>query len=184
MARKGRYRGISRIDSKVKNMHGWFARVYLDGKVYASKYFNDNKYDGRRNGLRAAMEWRRETEAERNRKFPHAKHPRRRVTRDRRNKTGIIGISRTHSRNRSGTYTISYQVTWRPRPNVVKSRSFSVKKYGEVGALWRAWKVRQKVEMKMYGKIQTPDFERFRQNILDKLEKQEKLPDLTKLFSS
>ncbi|NOZ03840.1 MAG: hypothetical protein GXO92_04420 [FCB group bacterium] len=176
---KRKLRGISRIDSDAKNMHGWFVRVYLSGKVYANKYFSDLKYGGKRKALHAAVEYRDEKTKERNEAYPDAKYYRRRITRDSRNKTGIIGISRTTSRNRSGSISESYQVTWRPRPNVVKSRSFSIKKYGEAGALWRAWKVRREVEIKLFGEAQTPDFERFQRNILSKMKK---VPDFSNLF--
>lgn len=49
--------GVSRIDSK--NTHGWFVRVYRNGKTH-SKLFSDSKFGGREDGLRAAVEYRRE----------------------------------------------------------------------------------------------------------------------------
>jgi len=40
------YKNISRIDSKKKNMHGWYVRIFHKGKSNA-KYFNDIKSGGK-----------------------------------------------------------------------------------------------------------------------------------------
>lgn len=175
------HKGISRIDSDDRNMHGWFARVYLRSKVYANKYFNDKKYGGKQKALRAAKEYLAATIKERNEKHPEAKNSRRRVTTDARNKTGIIGVSRTTIKSKSGVVSEFFQVTWRPRKNVVRAKSFSIKKYGEEGALRRAWEIRKKAEKQMYGQVQSPNFEIYKKNYVGKRDKKE-LPDFKDIF--
>jgi len=162
-------------------MHGWFARVYLKSQVYANKYFNDNKYGGKRKSLQAAKAYLEETIAERNKKHPEAVNARRRVISDVRNKTGIIGISRTKIHTNSGNDSEFFQVTWRPRKNVVRTKSFSINKYGEIEALHLAWKIRRKAELKMYGDVQTPNFETYKKNYLTKQPAGE-LPDFENIF--
>jgi len=175
------HKGISRIDSDDKNMHGWFARVYLKSKVFSNRYFNDKKFGGKQKALQAAKEYREMTIKERNVQHPEAVNARRRVTSDSRNKTGIIGISRTKIKSKSGAISEFFQVTWRPRKNVVRTKSFSVKKYGEEGALNMAWEIRQKAEKQMYGDVQTPNFDIYKKNYTKKRQEKE-LPDFSGIF--
>lgn len=176
-----RYKGISRIDNDVKNMHGWFARVYYKSKVFDNKYFNDKKYDGKGKALAAAIEYRNETIQRRNKKYPGAKNSRRRILSDSRNKTGIIGVSRSSITSKTGNVSEFFQVTWRPRKNTVKVKTFSIKKYGEVGALHKAWNIRKQAEKKMYGKTQTPKFEIYKRNYLDR-KRAADLPNFENIF--
>ncbi len=47
-------KGLSRIDSEKKKMHGWYVRVYGGGKTYA-KYFSDHRYGGKNKALVTAL---------------------------------------------------------------------------------------------------------------------------------
>lgn len=160
-------------------MNGWYARIYLKGKVYNSKYFSDSLWDGKQNGLREAKKWRDEQVTLRNEKYPEAKNWRRRVRHDKRNKTGIIGVSRTRQKSKDGTYSEFYQATWNSKPNQPQTRRFSIKKYGEAGALYEAWKVRRAAEIKIYGEANKPNYEQYQ-----KLTKSTKggMPDFSELF--
>ncbi len=72
---------------------------------------------------------------------------------------GIIGVRRTMSRtgatdkneNPPPNYTPMYAVTWFPEPNVRKSTSFSVEKYGEEEARKMTIELRKQKELEIYG---------------------------------
>lgn len=132
-------RGISRIDSG--STHGWFVRGYKNNKTY-SKLFSDKKYGGKRKALIAAREFRTELVLELE-KIRAAKRPRRIVTTDSRNKTGVLGVCRLEKQGASGQIYASYSVTWRPKPGIQKCTSFSVRKYGEKKALELAVNLRR-----------------------------------------
>lgn len=136
---KTEQRGISRIDSG--STHGWFVRGYKNKKTYA-KLFSDKKYGGKRKGLIAAKAFKTELVLELA-KLRTPKKPRRIVTTDCRNKTGVLGVCRMEKQGVSGEIYASYSVTWRPKPGVQKCTSFSVRKYGEKKALELAIKLRQ-----------------------------------------
>lgn len=139
-----RHKGVSRIDSK--NTHGWFVRVY-NRDVTHSKLFSDKKYGGREEALHLALEYRDELEAQ-----VRANSPGRRVVqRDKRNKSGVIGVCRTRKRNRNGTYSECYSVSWSPEVNIKKCRTFSIQKYGEEEAFRLACELRKSKETEIYG---------------------------------
>ena len=76
---------------------------------------------------------------------------RRIVQRDSRNLTGELGVSRTSKRAHNGQYYESFTVSWRPKPGVQKSTSFSIKKYGEQKALEMAINHRRQMMKKIHG---------------------------------
>ncbi len=138
-------RGISRIDSR--ETHGWFVRVYNESVTY-SKLFSDRKIGSMRKAYEAAIHFRDELYEAVGKNFP----TRRVVRRDRRNKTGVIGVCRTRKRNASGSYNEFFSVSWSPEYGSHKCRMFSIQKYGEEEAFHRACQLRREVELKIHGK--------------------------------
>ena len=147
-------KGISRIDSK--GTHGWFVRVYRNGKTY-SKLYSDNKYGGKDRALKIARKARDYALATIP-VLPKSKVRKRRLSKStKRNKSGVVGVNRTKKTNRSGTVSEYYQVTWSPEIGVTKNKQWSIKKYGEEGAFELAWQFRQNVMKEIYGERYVPD---------------------------
>ncbi len=139
-----KFKGISRIDSR--DTHGWFVRVYNESVTY-SKLFSDRKMGGRKNALEFAIAFRDDLIRELGKTYP----ARRIVRRDRRNKTGVIGVCRTRKRNSSGTYSEFFSVSWSPDYGSHKCRMFSINKYGEKEAFRKACAWRKQMEEAMHG---------------------------------
>jgi hypothetical protein len=141
-------RGISRIDSN--GTHGWFVRVYRNGKTY-SKLYSDKKYGGKERALKIAKKARDHAY----KTIPLVKKQRkkhRRLTRGtRRNRSGIVGVNRTTKENKKGIESHYYQVTWSPEVGKIKNKQWSVKKYGEKGAFLMAWEFRKNVMKQIHG---------------------------------
>lgn len=143
---KKKKKGISRIDSG--STHGWFVRVYRNGKTY-SKLYSDKKYGGKEKALRYA-EKAQELAQESIEQIPK-KYTERMVTNTSRNKTGIVGVSKTRKKNRSGTHNWYYQVTWTEGPGVVKNKQWSISKYGDREALKMAVNFRDEIMQDKFG---------------------------------
>lgn len=139
-------KGISRIDAK--GTHGWYVRIYKNGKTY-SKLYSDNKYGGKEKALTFAKKA-RQVALEKLKSVPGSEQ-RRLVSHDKRNKSGIIGVSRTTKTTASGDTSLYYQVTWSPSKGKIKNRQWSVRKYGEEEAFRRAKDFREKVMEEIYG---------------------------------
>ncbi len=139
-------KGISRIDSN--GTHGWYVRVYKNGKTY-SKLYSDNKYKGKERALKFARKA-REMAMETMSSIPD-KPVRRFVTSDKRNKSGVLGVSKTKKKLRSGNVVHYYQVTWSPKPGKLKNKQWSTLKYGEEEAFRLAVEFRDKVMREIYG---------------------------------
>ena len=123
-------------------------RIYKNGRTY-SKLYSDNKYGGKDRALKVAYKARL-VALEALRDIP--KEPKRRlVTSDKRNKSGMIGVSKTTKTNKNGTTSEYYQVTWSPEPGKVKNRQWSVRKYGEEEARRMATEFRTQVMREIYG---------------------------------
>jgi len=165
---KNKLKGITRVDNEKRGPHGWYCRIYYQSKVYDNKYFGDKKYSGKDNALKAALQYRAATTLRLYKEHPDAKIGRSRVSSSARNKTGIIGISRIRIVGKTGKVNEYFHVTWRPKKNRVKVKMFSINKYGEAGALARAWEVRKQAEIKLYGKAQIPNFDIYKKNYPDK----------------
>lgn len=117
-------RGISRIDSK--GTHGWFVRVYRDGAVH-SRFFSDGKYGDQRAAFTVARQYRDEYE----RKHPPSLLARRfRLTPPSNNTSGIVGVSETFGRSRTGEIMPCFSVSWHPQPNLARTKPFYFSKYG------------------------------------------------------
>jgi len=139
-------KGISRIDSR--GTRGWYVRVYKNGKTY-SKLYSDSKYNGKERALKFAKKA-REMAMETISQIPN-KPVRRFVTKDKRNKSGIVGVSKTSKKTAAGKTVEYYQVTWSPKPGKIKNRQWSVRKYGEEEAFNLAKNFRDEVMQKIYG---------------------------------
>ena len=140
-------KGISRIDSG--STHGWFVRAYKNGKTY-SKLFSDRKSGGKSQALETARAYRK-TLIRKLEEIPQKPRARRLVYRDTRNSTGVLGVSRTKKRNKNGTVTDCYSVSWRPQPGIQKCTSFSIRKYGEQKAFALAVAYRRQRLQEIYG---------------------------------
>lgn len=149
-AKKTAPKGITRIDAK--STHGWYVRVKKNGKSYA-KLFSDSKYGGRNHALKCAKKA-RELALE-TMKTSESVPSRRLVTTDKRNKSGMVGVNKTHKTNAKGQITEYYQVTWSPAPGKIKNRQWSVRKYGHDEAFRLAKEFRREIMISIYGERYT-----------------------------
>src|SRR6476620_9765586 len=60
VTQQSEYHHISRIDQESKNQHGWYVRMRFRGQAI-SRFFSDQKYEGKELALRAAQDWRDRT---------------------------------------------------------------------------------------------------------------------------
>ncbi|MCB9079108.1 MAG: AP2 domain-containing protein [Anaerolineaceae bacterium] len=140
-------KNISRIDSN--GTHGWFLRMYRDGETY-SKFFSDSRYQSQTAALEAAKDYKRRF----NEKYPVEASPLAKGFRDKpqkNNSTGVVGVSETfiRSRGRGQRKIPCFAVSWRPAPNVAKTKKFSIEKYGREEAFRMAVKFRKEKEEEM-----------------------------------
>jgi len=112
------------------NTYGWRARVYYQGKMH-TKFFPDKKWGGRDLSLKAAIQWRNETEASIGK--PRAD---RRVVTHSNKSTGVVGVRLNQIRNR-------YDVSWVTADGKNNKTSVSIGKYGQKAAFKRACKIRE-----------------------------------------
>ncbi len=151
MAKSG-HKGISRIDSEQKKMHGWYVRVRFNNET-RSKFVTDRQHGGKEAALEAAVECRDELERELGK-------PRTDwvvVGNNPRNKSGVVGVRRAVKkyRGKDGTVHLNevYEVSWNAGREKKGRTSVSIKKYGEAGAFRRACAIRRQKEQQMYGKV-------------------------------
>ena len=88
-------KGISRIETS--STFGWYVRVYRNKKTY-SKFFSDSKFGGKDKALEMAISQKEEL----NKLIigiPKKPTKRRVVTTDKRNTTGVLGVSRTSKKH-------------------------------------------------------------------------------------
>ena len=148
-------KGVIRIDSA--STHGWQVRVYRHGKTY-SRLFSDRKSGGRDPAFQAALAY-REGLLQEVAELP-ASAPRRRLMTRRKGGAGVVGVSRTHKRDRRGVRHEVYAVSWNPEPGVARGTSFSVKRYGEDEAFRRACVLRWEKMKEIHGDrydVESPD---------------------------
>lgn len=147
MTKSREEKGISRIDSG--STHGWFVRGYRNGKTF-SRLFSDRKCKGKDNAIEQAKAYRDNLHLKLS-EIPKKGRQRRFVTRDRRNKTGVIGVTRIARKTKGGKIIESFAVSWRPAPGIQKCTSFSIRKYGEKKAFQLAVTHRRKMIRQSYG---------------------------------
>jgi hypothetical protein len=154
------YKNISRIDSKKKNMHGWYVRIFQNGKSHA-KYFNDLKSGGKEEALHDAIEYRNQLEIElgkprTERYFATSVHPN--------NNTGVPGVNRrtVKQKKRGKWYSWDvFEVTWTPQPNKLSRTTVSIQKYGEEEAFRRACAIRDEKMAEIYQTTKEPEQQEF-----------------------
>lgn len=114
------------------------------------KFFGDGKFGGKRLAQQAAKNFRDETINKLNRE---GKRPRMKklVARQKRNRTGVIGVSRVERVKADGTRVPYYSVTWHPQPGVQRGTSISILKYGEEMAFKKACAIRNRQLMRRFG---------------------------------
>ena len=151
MAKSG-HKGISRIDSPQKKMHGWYVRVRLKN-ITKSKFISDQKHGGKDTALERAVECRNQLEQELGK-------PRTDwviVGNNPRNRSGVVGVRRAVKKykGKDGTVYLNevYEVSWNAGREKKGRTSVSIAKYGEAGAFRRACAIRRQKEQLMYGKV-------------------------------
>ncbi len=149
MAKSG-HKGVSRIDSEQKKMHGWYVRVRFNHQTKA-KFVPDRLHGGKEAALVKAVEWRDQLERELGR-------PRTDwvvVAHNPRNTTGVAGVRRTAKKykGKDGKIYLNevYEVSWNAGREKRGRTSVSIKKYGERSAFRRACAIRRQKEQQMYG---------------------------------
>ena len=143
-------RNISRMDRRPypKNAHGstgWWVRFRINGRSI-SEYFSDTKFQGKEKAFDAAVAFR--DAIVREMKPPSPQKPYETATR--RSTSGIIGVNRSssYSINRLGKKYpfVRWQAHWPILGGIGKKAhaSFSVRRYGEEGALRLAIQARKR----------------------------------------
>ena len=115
--------GVSRIDTK--NTHGWFVRKNYRGQTF-SKFFSDSRFNSKEKAFAAAKEYRRKLDE----KYPSSATRGFRRKPQKNSKTGVVGVSETHMRNRDGEKIPCFTVTWRPEKGKSKTKKFSSNRSG------------------------------------------------------
>ena len=149
MAKSG-YKGVSRIDSPAKKMHGWYVRVRFNKQAKA-KFIPDKQYGGKESALEEAVRWRDRMEKELGK-------PRTDwviVGHNPRNESGVVGVRRAVKKykGKDGKVYLNevYEVSWNAGREKKGRTSVSIRKYGEAGAFRRACAIRRQKEQMMYG---------------------------------
>jgi len=144
------HKGISRIDSAAKKMHGWYVRVRFN-KQSRAKYIPDRLYASKDASLRAAVECRDELEKELGR--PRTDYLV--IANSGRNNSGVAGVRRAVRKHKGKDGTVYlydvYEVTWRAGREKIGRTSVSIRKYGERRAFRMACAIRREKERQMYG---------------------------------
>ncbi|MDR0742502.1 MAG: hypothetical protein LBE98_03490 [Puniceicoccales bacterium] len=139
--------GISRIDSRTTK--GWLVRGYKNGNRY-SKLFSDGKLGGKEEALKKAKIFRNNLRA-RLSEIPNKPRCQKIVSRDKRNQTGVLGISKLCKNGKGDKQLGFFSVTWRPVKGKQKCTSFSISKYGEKIAFKKAVALRYEKLCEAYG---------------------------------
>ncbi len=149
MAKSG-HKGVSRIDSPAKKMHGWYVRVRFD-KQSRAKFIPDRLHGGKEAALVKAVECRDEMERELGR--PRTDWAV--VGSNPRNPKGVAGVRRAVRKytGKDGKvyHNEVYEVTWNAGRERRGRTSVSIRKYGEARAFRMACAIRREKERQMYG---------------------------------
>ncbi|MDR3144098.1 MAG: hypothetical protein LBT64_01185 [Puniceicoccales bacterium] len=144
---KSVYKGISRIDSRTTK--GWLVRGYKNGIRY-SKLFSDGKLGGRESAFEKAKAFYVELST-RLKSIPSKPRNQKIVSHDKRNQTGVLGVSKLSKVGKNNKKLGFYSVTWRPSKGKQKCTSFSIAKYGEDEAFKKAVSLRFEKLRSAYG---------------------------------
>jgi hypothetical protein len=150
MAKSSGHKGISRIDSPLKKMHGWYVRVRYN-KETKSKFVTDRQHGDREAALKAAVECR--DEMERDLGKPRTDWVI--VGRNPRNPLGVAGVRRAVKKYKGKDGKIYenqvFEVSWNAGREKKGRTSVSIRKYGELRAFRMACAIRREKERQMYG---------------------------------
>lgn len=120
------WRGISRVDHK--HTHGWLTRIYLSKRRTIAKLFSDRKCGGKEAALEQARHW-RDTYPVAEEDRPNPEPYRYLKTLPKNNSTGRVGVNRTMKRNRNGSFSPCFQVSWSPEPYHPRNKAFYISLY-------------------------------------------------------
>ena len=132
--------GICRLDQEQVGTHGWQVRFQRKG-VRHGRFFSDREWGGHDKALRLARRFR-------DRLLAHASRvsssPQIRVQSSvtRRNRSGVVGVTRISQRSAKGDSYHFWQASWTDQDGTRKVVRFSVLKYGEDTAFQQACEVR------------------------------------------
>lgn len=150
-----RYKGISRVDSPKSRTYGWYVRVFYNGEKRV-RFFSDGRHGGVEKAFQKALNFRNKAEKD----LGKPRTDRVVVTKTYNNTTGIIGLHRKKeksiTKNGEIRYRNMYEITWCPEPNKMARTRVSIDKYGEEGALVKAYRIRRAKERLVYGKSIQP----------------------------
>jgi len=137
---------LSRVEGK--KVHGWQFRIERK-EITERKFFRDSKYGSNDLALEAAKIYRNEfleAALELNISFGSSgvANRRARSVLPKNNTSGILGVNRTTLKERNGRKTPYWQTTYVLFSGEIKTKKFSISKYGEQGALYRAIEARKK----------------------------------------
>lgn len=137
-------------------------RLYHQGTTY-SKLFSDGVYGSPKKALKAARKYRKQLAKKLGIESLEHRRRTRRLS-SKRIETGVVGVYRGVSKTKSGKERHYYAVSWNPKPNVVRTKSFSIAKYGEEEAFRLAVRYREKMLKKVLGylpdELPAPDEEK------------------------
>ena len=149
MAKSG-HRGISRIDSPTKKMHGWYVRVRFN-KQSKARFIPDKLYGGKEAALATAVELRNAFE----RTLGRPRTDQQVVGNGSRNPAGVVGVRRAvrKYKGKDGVVYLNeaYEVTWNAGRERRGRTRVSIKKHGELIAFRMACAIRREKERQMYG---------------------------------
>jgi hypothetical protein len=122
-------RNIRRLDHDAKGDHGWIVTLQRKGAVIV-KRFSDGIYGGKREALKAAVEY-RDSFLARDKPFDHQIWIRTRVRKN--NKSGIPGVLRYEMPRSSDAQNprVYWIATWTNEHGATRQRKFSIDRYGE-----------------------------------------------------
>jgi hypothetical protein len=115
-------------------------RGYKNGQRY-SKLFSDGKLGGKENSRIKAKIFCNELRL-RLSAIPSKPRKQKIVSHDKRNQTGVLGVSKLSKSGKDNKKLEFYSVTWRPSKGKQKCTSFSITKYGEDLAFKKAVSLR------------------------------------------
>ena len=138
---------ISRIDNP--SSHGLIVRIRRE-KEHIVRFFSDMKFGGKRLSQQSAKNF-RDVTVERLHREGKLPRIRKIVSRQSRNKSGVIGVSRVTKKLSDGRAVSYFAVTWHPQPGVQRGTTISIEKYGEEKAFKKACAIRNRQLMRRFG---------------------------------
>ena len=132
-------------DDGYKGNHGWQVRLAWYGKQY-TKFFRDSKFRDKEEGLRVTKLYRdnlirrleKEFGPKKKFKWSGQNIHKIKLTLPKNNKSGILGVTRSLSKQRNGAKIPTWQASYPTLNSKIGLRKFSTNKLGEIGALYAA----------------------------------------------